>query len=130
VDLKPESFSPPEMRQASYEQWIDLTAKEMPIITSVIEQYQWHYLKSPRPELKAEATLETIFPKVNGNLAVFDLQKALGSPFPLYAAFAFGADLLPLFLRQKLSESEMTLVKKKLEKLGVIADLPEFHPIL
>lgn len=115
----------------SYEQWIDLTAKEMPATTdSVIEQYQWNYLKTPRPALPDKEAAQTTFSEVNGNLAVFDLQKFFGSPFPLYAAFVFGGDLIPLFLRQKLSSEEVTVVTEKLEKFGITTHLPEFHPIL
>lgn len=114
----------------SHEQWIDLTIREKPSDVSVIEQYQWHYLKEKRSALKKNNVPGLNFPIVNSRLAVFDLQSVFKSPFPLYAAFAFGGDLVPLFLRQKLSHSESHMVQTQLAALGVATDLPEFHPIL
>jgi hypothetical protein len=114
----------------SYEQWTDLATRDVPSTASVIEQYQWHYLKGARPALPKKVAPELSYPVVNGNLAVFDLQSQLKSPFPLYAAFVFGGDFVPLFLSQNLSSVETKNVQAHLASLGVITDLPEFHPIL
>lgn len=114
----------------SYEQWSDLTARPTPEPSSILEDYQHHYLKTSRPTLPEEAAPEAMFEKVDGNLAVFNLQNALGSPFPLFAAFVFGGDFLPLFLRQKLSGQEIGAIRRQLSEFRIAEELPEYHPIL
>ncbi len=114
----------------SYEQWTDLTAHTTPAPSSVLEEYQRHYLKTQRPALPEETAPEAVFEKVEGHLAVFNLQSVFGSPFPLFAAFVFGGDFLPLFLRQKLSSLEAEAIRRQLSDFGITDELPEYHPIL
>ncbi len=114
----------------TYEQWIDLTKREEPADTSVIEKYQWHYLKEKRPTLSAISAQEIELGALRGGLAVFDLRSVFDCPCPIYAAFTFGQDFIPLFHRQKLSLPEQENLKKILIRYGVDAELPEYHPIL
>mgnify|MGYP000541211395 CR=1 FL=1 len=114
----------------SYEQWVDLAKCDEPKTKSVIEKYQWHFWKEPRPVLPASTALVLKHGAVCGNIAVYNLQVALGCPVPLYAAFAFGRDFVPLFFKQKLSQLEQIELSNLLKLHGLNVELPEYHPIL
>ena len=115
----------------SYEQWADLTTEtETKRSDSILHQYQRHYFETDRPQLLSEDREALIIQGVSGNLAVFDLQKLFDSPFPLFAAYVFGGDLIPLFLRQKMSLGEIDSLQALLQVYGIEKSLPEIHPIL
>lgn len=114
----------------SYEQWIDLIGRMEPASPSMIEQYQWHHFKGERPTLSTNPTEETQIDAATGALAVFNLQEVLSSPVPLFAAFVFGGDFIPLFLKQKLSSEEQRSLTNLLQMSEIETELPEYHPIL
>jgi len=114
----------------SYEQWVDLTEREEPKEMSVIESYQWHHLKKKRPDLPLVSADELVIDKTNANIAVFNIGPVLKCPTPLYAAFVYGGNLIPLFLKQKLSSEEHVNLREKLALHGIKSDIPEYHPIL
>jgi len=114
----------------SYEQWIDLTEREEPKDMSVIESYQWHHLKKKRPDLPLAPADELVIDSARANIAVFNVGAVLKCPTPLYAAFVYGGDLIPLFLKQKLSIEEQVNLREKLALHGIKSDIPEYHPIL
>lgn len=114
----------------SYEQWADLIMRAEPVSPSMIEQYQWRHFKGERPTLGTNAVEETEIDVASGALAVFNLQEVLSSPVPLFAAFVFGGDFIPLFLKQKLSSEEQRSLTNLLQRSGIENELPEYHPIL
>ena len=114
----------------SHEQWADLTSRPAGQDCSILESYQRHYLDSPLQRPEASSPNLITQPRLAANLAVLDLQEMLKTSFPLFAAFAFGGNLVPLFLKQKLGGTEIAYVKGQLAKNGCEVDLPEFHPIL
>lgn len=114
----------------SYEQWADLIGRTEPESLSMIEQYQWHHFKGKCPTLSTNAAEETQIDAATGALAIFDLQEVLSSPVPLFAAFVFGGDFIPLFLKQKLSSEEQRSLTNLLQSSGIETELPEYHPIL
>lgn len=115
----------------SFEQWEDLKKGQKSKIPSLIESTQWHYFENETTEIPPQTWIPKVQLEVaQTNLLVFDLQKVLSTPFPLFAAFAFGGDLLPLAFKQKLSSQELINFESKLKKLGVYNSLPEVHPIL
>ncbi len=115
----------------SFEQWEDLKKGQKSKMLSLIESTQWHYFENKITESQPQAWTPKIQLDVaQTNLLVFDLQKVLSTPFPLFASFAFGGDLLPLALKQKLSSQELMNFESKLKRLGIYNSLPEVHPIL
>lgn len=117
----------------SYEQWIDVERLGIKDTDSWIERYQRHYLEKDRLSLAPTAPHTTELHSIkqaHGHLMAFDLAKALHLPCSLYAAFVFGGDLIPLFLKQRLTKEEGLTLMHKLIGLGIAARLPEFHPIL
>lgn len=115
----------------SFEQWEDLKKGQKSKTPSLIESTQWHYFENEITEFQPQTWIPKIQLEVaQTNLLAFDLQKVLSTPFPLFAAFAFGGDLLPLAFKQKLSSQELMNFESKLKGLGVYNSLPEVHPIL
>lgn len=115
----------------SFEQWEDLKKGQKSKTPSLIESTQWHYFENETTEFSPQAWTPKIQLEVaQTNLLVFDLQKVLSTPFPLFAAFAFGGDLLPLAFKQKLSSQELMNFESKLKRLGIYNSLSEVHPIL
>lgn len=58
-----------------------------------------------------------------------DLSKKLGLPFPFYAVFTCGGNLIPLCWRSELDAEGFKYLRPILEKNG-IAEFPERHPVL
>jgi len=115
----------------SFEQWEDLKKGQKSKTPSLIESTQWHYFENEITEFQPQAwTPKTQLEVAQTNLLVFDLQKVLSTPFPLFAAFVFGGDLLPLAFKPKLSSQELINFESKLKRLGIYNSLPEVHPIL
>jgi hypothetical protein len=64
------------------------------------------------------------------NLKSFDLSRELGLPIPVYAAYAWGEDLLPLYPHGDLDPTAVDYIRAILEKNGLPPDVPAKHPIL
>ena len=58
---------------------------------------------------------------------IFDLSARSGSP--LYAAFTYGGNLIPLFWRSDLQAEDLAFVQPILHRNGII-EIPERHPVL
>lgn len=59
-----------------------------------------------------------------------DLAKKWDLPFPLYSSFAFGGDLMPLFIPRELTESGRKHVTNLANSLGFDPVIPERIPVL
>lgn len=95
-----------------------------------LERAKNHYLKESRFSFANQpAALEQI-PSLKARIATFDMAKAFGLSFPLFAAFVFGSDLIPLFHSGKLASEETGTLRKVLSRWEIEGELPEVHPIL
>lgn len=95
-----------------------------------LERSKDHYLKESRFSFSNQpAALERI-PSLKARIATFDMAKAFGLSFPLFAAFVFGSDLIPLFHSGKLTSEETEALLKVLSRWKIEGELPEVHPIL
>lgn len=59
-----------------------------------------------------------------------DLSQKWNLPFPLYSAFAFGGDLMPLFVPHELTEDGRNYIHTLSDSLGFKAVIPERMPVL
>lgn len=117
----------------SYDQWeLFNNNKAQDGSKSILADYQKHFLMNTFLDGKQrDLTIEEkSFDSVSTNLLLIDIQKALNLPCPLYAAFSFGGDLIPLFFKQKISDKEQDYLKNILTKWDLSENLPEYHPIL
>ncbi len=115
----------------SFDQWESLAQNHSePSENGWLTRYQHHFLNLKHSERNEAAKQGLNFPKVQANILMFDIQKILNLPFPLFAAYTYGGDLIPLFIKQKLSDEESSGVVKLLKKWDLPGTLPEYHPIL
>jgi hypothetical protein len=117
----------------SFGQWEALPTQDTnPIDSNFLTKYQRHFLNSTPSCLPTNSQLGKIEPvsDIKANILVLDLQMALSLPVPMFAAFCFGGNLIPLFFKQKLSADEMVSLKKVFKGWALSTDLPEVHPIL
>ncbi|MFZ4402501.1 MAG: hypothetical protein ACOYOK_00225 [Pseudobdellovibrionaceae bacterium] len=117
----------------SYGQWESLSLNNVQNQNeNLLSQYQKYFLTTSQ---QSEVRDLIIAPsknsaKIKSNILMFDLKQALGLPFPFYAAYTFGGDLIPLFFRQKLSIQETVLLQQTLKYWSLPTSLPEYHPVL
>ncbi len=115
----------------SFAQWVDLTSATKPQELTPIQSDQWHYLETPLPNLNdGVITTYQQLESITGNIIIIDLQKVLLTAFPLFAAFVYGGDFLPLAVKSKLNSDELQHYESQLQRLGINKPLPEVHPIL
>lgn len=117
----------------SYDQW-ELFSQNKDQVSgkNILVDYQKHFLLNDIPKVRQnDLTIEKkSFDNVSANLVLIDIQRALKLPCPLFAAFSYGRDLIPLFFKQKISDKESEDLKQILKKWTIFESLPEFHPIL
>lgn len=117
----------------SYDQWeLFSQNKVQDSGKNILVDYQKHFLfnASTRIERNNLIIAEKSFDTISANLVMIDIQRALSLPCPLFAAFSYGRDLIPLFFKQKISDIENENLKRILKKWTILESLPEFHPIL
>ncbi len=91
---------------------------------------EWYMKHGDRIDLADDKTLQEKFKFSSFCLHVENLAAKWNLPFPLYSAFAFGGDLMPLFLPRELSSSGRDLVTSIGKSLGFEAVIPKRTPIL
>lgn len=91
---------------------------------------KWYMVHGDRLDLADDKTAQEKIKFSNFSLHVEDIAVKWNLPFPLYSAFAFGGDLMPLFLPRELSDSGRELVLSIGKSLGFKAVIPERTPIL
>lgn len=117
----------------SYGQWELLSLNDNQTQgEDLLSQYQKHFLMTPHQsnDFEPVTTQSQNWSKIKSNILMLDLKRLLDLPIPLYAAYTFGGDLIPLFFRQKLSITEMALLQQTLKNWNLPAELPEYHPVL
>lgn len=117
----------------SYGQWESLSLNNaQPQNENLLAQYQKHFLTTPHQSniFDPVAAQSQNSSKVKSNILMLDMKQAMGLPFPLYAAYTFGGDLIPLFFKQKLSTEETVSLQQILNKWDLPTGLPEYHPVL
>jgi hypothetical protein len=115
----------------SYSQWLDLTSHPKPSSLNPLRLAQWHNFETPLPEFNSLSPIpQKSIDALSGHLLIINVQKVFKTPFPLYAAFVYGEDLLPLVFKSKLSADELKSFESQLQRLGITQTLPEVHPIL
>jgi len=63
------------------------------------------------------------------NIRIFDLAEKENLSFPLFCAFAWGKDLIPLFHKSALDENARKYLSDILKKNLILTDLPDWHPV-
>lgn len=117
----------------SYGQWESLSLNNAQTKNdNLLSQYQKYFLTTPHQSEICDpvAGQSQNSAKIKSNILMLDMKQALGLPFPLYAAYTFGGDLIPLFFRQKLSTEETVSLQQTLKNWDIPIDLPEYHPVL
>lgn len=117
----------------SYGQWEMLSLNNAQTQNeNLLAQYQKHFLTTPHQcEISNPiAAQRKESSKIKANILLLDLKNALELPVPLYASYTFGGDLIPLFFRQKLSNTETESLQKILRRWSLSVSLPEYHPVL
>lgn len=116
----------------SHGQWELLSSDEpLPEDANFLIKYQRHFLMTSHSLQNQNSQAETKnVSDMQANILVLDLKSALNLPVPMFAAFSFGGNLIPLFFKQKLSSEETLKIQATLKKWELPTDLPEFHPIL
>lgn len=117
----------------SYDQWELFSRNKVKEDgKNILVDYQKHFLLNKIVHLKKNNSdiEEKSFDNLSANLLVIDIQRALNLPCPLYAAYSYGKDLIPLFFKQKISDQESKDLKLILNKWAIPESMPEFHPIL
>lgn len=117
----------------SFGQWESLALDStLPENANFLAKYQMHFLMAPREKIGANQTEDKIqnVSDINANILIMDLKKALDLPVPMFAAFSFGGNLIPLFFKQKLSANELKSLQQTLATWQLPSELPEVHPIL
>lgn len=117
----------------SYGQWESLSLNNTQTQNeNLLAQYQKYFLTTPHQNeafdsivVQSQNNL-----KIKSNILMLNLKQALDLPIPLYAAYTFGGDIIPLFFRQKLSTDETVLLQRTLKTWDLPMSLPEYHPVL
>lgn len=117
----------------SYGQWESLSLNNAQIQNeNLLAQYQKHFLLTPHQIKTGDpvAAQSQSRSKIKSNILMLDMKKSMDLPIPLYVAYTFGGDLIPLFFRQKLSTGETVALQRSLKNWDLPMSLPEYHPIL
>ena len=103
-----------------------------------IEKNQLYFLRrehdldegSPFEDLN-NTPINDAFKKVSANLVVLDVSRKLGLGFPMYAAYTYGGDMIPLYFRSALdSLTAHEYLSSILRANGLSGPIAEYHPIL
>ncbi len=96
----------------------------------IAEDVDW-YLKNDVPsETADDKTEQEEIYFSQASVVTQNLSEILKLPFPLYSAFVFGGDLMPLFLPRKLSRQSRQYVESKGKYLGFEIAWTERIPVL
>lgn len=100
----------------------------------ILAKYQEYYLVNSAEHLFNQAAgsdlTSTDTSSLSANVLVLNVGNYFELPVPLYAAFVFGKDLIPLFFKQRLDQPEMDYVLSQLKRAGITSELPEYHPVI
>lgn len=116
----------------SHGQW-ELLSADQPLKEDAnnLVKYQRHYLTTPHQHQTQNTLVESKnISDIEGHILMLDLKKALDLSVPMFAAFSFGGNLIPLFFKQKLSAKETIELQGLMKSWELPTDLPESHPIL
>lgn len=117
----------------SFGQWESLVANWQPAENAnALIQYQRHFLTTPPTQKTSNTFIEKLddVSDIRANILLLDLNKALKLPVPMFAAYSFGGNLIPLFFKQNLSSDEAKILLDILQNWKLPTSLPEVHPIL
>ena len=91
-----------------------------------------HYLESPFDEALLSGTDKPHEPEEPRNfyLHSFDLGSTFGLNFPLFASYAWGENLIPLFHKSKATGAARQYLEDALTMNGLSLEIPERHPVL
>lgn len=96
-----------------------------------IDQGILKWMMTPHEEIDfIEGGLIQALPIPHIEIQTFDLAHRWGLDFPLFGAYGFSQDFLPLLVIDRLKESDSKLVLGLLEKFGLPAHIPERNPVL
>ncbi len=107
---------------------IDLSRNPGSWITSEMKTYLESPFDLATLEIGKDAPRE-LAPANPEYIQLYNLAELYGLDFPLYAAWAAGGDLIPLFSKSRLATEEMAYLASILAR-NSIRDLPERHPVL
>ena len=103
-----------------------------------IEKNQLYYLvnnydhnENTAFENLVSTSITSIFDVANTNLMVFDVQKKMGLNFPMFAAYTFGGDMIPLFFSEASNNFDArSYILAVIRKNRLPEIIPQYHPIL
>jgi hypothetical protein len=96
-----------------------------------IEQGILNWMMAPKDKMDlVEGGIIQSLPATSIETRTFDLSERWGLDFPLYGAYSFSENLLPLIVVDRVAQNSSDLILKILKKFDLPAHIPERNPVL
>lgn len=113
------------------EPFLKLSQSSKAVNLMPIEQGILNWMMKPQDNMDlTEGGFAHSLPAASIKTQTFDLSERWGLDFPLYGAYSFSEELLPLIVVDRIKQDDSKLILETLKKFDLPAQIPERNPVL